>query len=650
MLKLIDIENFRGFEKLALPVDRVSVLLGPNNSGKTTILHAVRLACQAMELALESEGSVKVDGETIVVAKNLLVEAPALLLPLADRHAFFINQAVQDGTTFSIRLHFEDADALQLLELNISFGRNKQLILSLWVKAAAALEQVSGLPKKSPKINWLLSEWLRNHAPTAVFIPPFYGVVKDEEYRMKVVVDHLVGSGDQSHVVRNLITGLEPDQMKQLNAFLLELTDASITYRTSGDKVQTEYPLRVEYRDTNGDIEISAAGAGFVNLVALFSSLARWQAQARDRLILFLLDEPEAHLHPRLQGETARRIASLVTEEFGAQLLMATHSVEIINRLGGEQGVTLVRTDRAQRPAATLLSSQHDILDALGAWADLTPFTAINFLASRRVLFHEGPSDATVLRQCAKTLFRQKPEKKQAFDRWTLVSLEGSGNEKLPSWIRRLLKSDAWATLPEDQAPFHLVTLLDRDHGRTPGWQQEVREGPVKARTLVWSRYSIESLFLEPKLLAYWIRAYASSVNQQELEATIAKAIVTADQDDGLNQYASDHLFLCIKQTELQDGKGNAFPIGTPEHTLFALEKARELVRADPATYQRGKDRSSRMLGFIRESPLLDNRLKGQFTTDLPNFLDRVDINAISDPVLAIPAELRDLLDVMTTP
>ncbi len=648
MLKQIDIENFRGFEKLELPVDRVSVLLGPNNSGKTTILHAVRLACQAMELALESEGSVKVDGETIVVAKNLLIEAPALLLPLADRYAFFINQAVQDGTTFSIRLHFEDTDALQLLELAISFGRNKQLMLSLWVKAAAALDEVSGLPKKSPKINWKLSEYLHKHAPTAVFIPPFYGVVKDEEYRMKVVVDHLVGSGDQSHVVRNLITGLEPEQLKQLNAFLLELTDASITYRTSGDKVQTENPLRVEYKDTNGAIEISAAGAGFVNLVALFSSLARWQAQARDKLILFLLDEPEAHLHPRLQGETARRIASLVTEEFGAQLLMATHSVEIINRLGGEKGVTLVRTDRTQRPAATLLGSQHDILDALGPWVDLTPFTAINFLASRRVLFHEGPSDATVLRQCANTLFRQKPEKKQAFDRWTLVPLDGSGNDKLPSWIRRLLKSQAWAT-SQDQAPFHLVTLLDRDHGRTPGWQQEVREGPVQARTFVWSRYSIESLFLETKLLAYWIQAYSGPVNQQALEAAIAAAIVAVDQDDELNQDAKDHLFLYLKQTALQDAKGKALSIGSDEHALYAMRQARELVSIAPAIYQRGKDRSRRLLGIIRESPLLENPARNQFTTDLPNLLSRTN-NPISDPVLSIPAEIRDLLEVMTTP
>lgn len=49
------------------------------------------------------------------------------------------------------------------------------------------------------------------------------------------------------------------------------------------------------------------------------------------------------------------RLASLVTQEFNAQLLMATHSVEIINRLGDTDFTTLLRTDRTATPSATAL-------------------------------------------------------------------------------------------------------------------------------------------------------------------------------------------------------------------------------------------------------------------------------------------------------
>lgn len=99
-------------------------------------------------------------------------------------------------------------------------------------------------------------------------------------------------------------------------------------------------------------------------------------------------------------------MVSLVTQEL---LFMATHSVEIINRLGDEPGTTLLRTDRAATPSATVLSGQAAVLGDLSNWADLTPFTAINFMASRRVLFHEGPGDAKVLKRCAEPGFANRP-------------------------------------------------------------------------------------------------------------------------------------------------------------------------------------------------------------------------------------------------
>lgn len=42
MLKRITIENFRGFKQLDIAQDLgpVTVLMGPNSSGKTTVLHA----------------------------------------------------------------------------------------------------------------------------------------------------------------------------------------------------------------------------------------------------------------------------------------------------------------------------------------------------------------------------------------------------------------------------------------------------------------------------------------------------------------------------------------------------------------------------------------------------------------------------------
>ncbi len=38
----IKVENFRGISSLHLPLDRLTVLIGENNTGKSTVLEAIR--------------------------------------------------------------------------------------------------------------------------------------------------------------------------------------------------------------------------------------------------------------------------------------------------------------------------------------------------------------------------------------------------------------------------------------------------------------------------------------------------------------------------------------------------------------------------------------------------------------------------------
>jgi hypothetical protein len=646
MLKRITIENFRGFKQLDITQDLgpVTVLMGPNSSGKTTVLHAIRLACQVLDLALSGDVTARAESMDIVVGKDELVDSPGQLLALRDWQALFLDQVVGTGSAFHIKLVFEEKDPVQALDLVMSYARNQQLKYSLRVTAPDVPPRSSS-DKTLGDYSKRIKEWLRDHAPRAVFIPPFYGVVTDEEYRPRVVVDKLVGSGDQSHAVRNLVTGLEPYQLTRLNAFLNELIGASISYRTSGDKVETESPLRVEFKDTNGGIEISAAGAGLVNLIALYASLARWQASAKTNLVMFLLDEPEAHLHPRLQGSTAQRMVSLVTQEFGAQLFMATHSVEIINRMGEESGTTLLRTDRAATPSAMVLSGQAAVLGDLSNWADLTPFTAINFMASRRVLFHEGPGDAKVLKRCAELRFRQQADKRREFECWALVPLDGSGNDKMVGLLQRLLVSPVWAQTQGAQ-PFKVATVLDRDYAREPGFQvQPAGQGPIHAK-LVWPCHSIESMFLTPKVLGYWVRAFAGACTPPDLDDVIAQALTQVDGDDDLKIAAIEQLTMWLFKQPLQNEKGADLAPHTNSHQKQAMALARERYAADgPAVLQRGKDRAAKVLGFVRNH-IAQPRQNG-FPTDVIKLIERVDLNDISDPIAAIPQDLLALLDWM---
>lgn len=45
-LSNVHIKNFRGIEELSLPLDDVCVLIGENNTGKSTIIDAVRICLE----------------------------------------------------------------------------------------------------------------------------------------------------------------------------------------------------------------------------------------------------------------------------------------------------------------------------------------------------------------------------------------------------------------------------------------------------------------------------------------------------------------------------------------------------------------------------------------------------------------------------
>lgn len=644
MLTRVRFRGFRGFREFDATLRGVTAFLGPNSSGKTTALHAIRLACDALVIALDSDSPARLDGDEgdwIVVTSGTLVVDHARLLAVSDWRALFVDQDVGEGTSLSINLHFEGDDALEELEVRLDCARNEQLELTVRVRSVIAANSVRHFPKKSSQVNQRLTSYLKEHAPVAVFVPPFYGTVTNEEYRSRAVIDRLLGSGDQSHVVRNLVVGLEPAQFERLNAFLDDMLGARLTARTSPDQVQDVAKLSVQFRDTNGDLELSAAGAGFVNLVALYTALSRWRLESARRPVLFLLDEPEAHLHPRLQADSAERLARLITDEFHAQLLLATHSVDILNRLAALDAV-LLRCDRAARDASVVpLDTHAQLFDDLAAWVDLTPYTAINFLASRRVVFCEGDDELAVLPRLAELKFRNNPKQREAFRRWSMIRLTGASNAPVAKLLAKLVANDVVSARAQ-QGGFKVVVVLDRDHERQPGFYEDQDRGVSQTR-VVWQRHSLESLLVEPEVLSSWIVALLGDGAPADLAQRVAVAIGAANADTELNTTASDQLMSHLATSDLRDEAG--IPLAGPQKLVHASRQARALIELQPEVWQRGKDRAQFILRHVRDS--LPHEARRQFPTDVTRLIERGSLDRIGDPLKAIPLEVAKLLDLL---
>jgi predicted ATPase len=643
MLTSVSLERFRGFNRLEATFSPVTVVMGPNSSGKTTLLYAIRFALHALTDFLNSGTSRLRSGEDkgwIGIVDGALIPDHTRYLSLANWEALFFNRRTGEGQSFKIKLGF-DSEKISGVSMEVRCGRNAQLKIYISICSHELASSVERLPSKSGQINREIVDFVERHAGRAVFVPSFYGVVRAEEYRAGVVMDRLLGAGDQSHIVRNLVSRLSAEAFAQLNAFLGESLGAKLTRRTTSQDSDAIYPLGVEFRDDNGPLEISAGGAGLINLIALYSALERYRGEQRQRPLIFLLDEPEAHLHPRLQGEMASRVASLIVREFGAQVVMATHAVEIVNRLSAREDVAVLRVDRSES-RAIVLKGQSAIVNELAGWADLSPFSLVNFLASRRILFYEGSSDRVILEKCAALRYRSDLVGRERFERWTLAPLSGSGNEKIAGLLERLIETNVIPSLAAGEE-VRLVVVLDRDYERKSGFSDDASAGGrVRTRRLVWPVHSIESLFLRPEILMTWLSARWGNRVPPELRQWIDEAIAVADADTGINQSAVSDLLAKIVQRGMIDGER----LHGDRLIKRAHERATDTVKQDPAAWQRGHDRSRRVLGLLRAR--LPTPLRNQFPTTLHKLLESTPTDEFGSSERAIPKEIEALLTELT--
>lgn len=637
MLRRLQIERFRGFAKLEAELSTISVLLGPNSCGKSSLLQAVRFACAALSWTLKQNPEPKPDNDWIVVWWNWPIPADVGFLPPTHTEELFLNKG---GEPLSVWLSFDEEDFVQELKVQLWYGRNAALKLDVRVKSQKALDTtIAATKKKSKYFSQRLAEALKGKEPIALSIPSFYGVVHEEAYVSDARLERLLAAGEQGNVVRNLVSRL--GGLKELSDFLRGSVGAEIVRSTSGQAIQEVEALTAHFRDNNGDLELAAAGTGLVALTALYSAL-KWYAlrATQERPLLFLLDEPEAHLHPMLQGKTGERIADLV-QSFGAQAMMATHSVEMINRLGLRPDTVLLSIDRSAANAAVPLSSEDEVIGRLESFCDLSPFTSLQLLRSRRILFHEGKSDWSILEGCARALFSNHASNLENIRRWTAAELCGVSNADAKDVLKTAIAP--LAAQSKGGGIFRIVRILDRDYRRKPVLGPEQGNTAVKEFDVVWSRHSIESLFLEPSCLGAWLelafKGHPQAPSLLDLEKWIGEGIQSANTDATLNQAVSNELF-ALASSHFSIGQADS-----PKHHADARRQIETQILAEPHILQQGKARAHHILRYVRAQlpPSLQNRVR----RDISDMIRHAPApSTLISPAL-VPPEIEALLKYM---
>ncbi len=324
MLTKLTIHNFKLFGDVEIELGDRVVLVGPNNSGKTSALQALALWNIGAKRWVEKRGAGNVPekrpGVTINRKDLIAVPVPAANLLWRNLHTqksalgngtqkIFIDVIVEGVTggkswTSGLEFYYANEESLYCRSLRLPDGRRME------VPSEAAQLRIA-------------------------YLPPMSGLAANETRLDEGAINVRLGEGRTAEVLRNLchqVLQSENGETKwekltkrmeslfgirlDLPEYIRERGEIVMTFRTQ-DKIR---------------LDVSSSGRGQQQTLLLLAHMA-----ANPGAVL-LLDEPDAHLEILRQ----RQIYQVLTDtaaETGSQIIAATHSEIILNEAAGRDVV-----------------------------------------------------------------------------------------------------------------------------------------------------------------------------------------------------------------------------------------------------------------------------------------------------------------------
>ncbi len=454
-IKTLRLANFKGFSNFEVDFGRFNVLVGGNNSGKSTILRAIRLAYELAKLHFGRQKGIYAD---FIQGRSV----PKSLLPVAQLRDLWPSGRMREGNKWiPSRIVVELASGHKF-----AFG-----IIGPWNAATSRindedLKAMNATPFEV--VNGFLS-----YPPE--FVPASIGIVAEEEYRTPARQSALVASGRHNEIIRNYLLELTTAQQKEVSELLAKYFHANIDV-PQFDANKDQF-ISAVYKSDEGDHDLYSAGGGFLQIVEVLAFIFRGTPG------VVLLDEPDSHLNSSLQHAFVDILEELARRR-SFQVLMATHSKEIINYVDASR---LIPIDRKAAKAEALKgeTSTVTILKELGA---IDNVDAYQIVKQRSILIVEGSTDRELIPRLAAKM--------------GVTLFDGSSRASIlpANGVDRLSDGNA-IDFVEHLLGNKIKSLLLRDRDSlTRDWMAEVRS-KCKRPMFIWLRDCLESYLIVPSAM-----------------------------------------------------------------------------------------------------------------------------------------------------
>jgi energy-coupling factor transporter ATP-binding protein EcfA2 len=381
MLTKLICRNFKNFEEVEIELGNSVVFIGPNNSGKTTALHALAL----WEIGLKRWNEHRRRRPQAERRRGITVNRRDLIsVPVPDAKLLWRNlqvRNVQENVRIDIIVEGVTASKQWTCGLEFDYANQESFYcrpLRLSEVEGKVLEQMP-VPEGVANLN-------------VAFLPPMSGLASNETRLDPGAINVRVGEGRTAEVLRNLCHHIlwEREDSETWTTICQQIKELFGVQLNNPHYIPERGEIEMNYQDKSGiPLDLSSSGRGLQQTLLLLAYIG-----AHPGAVL-LLDEPDAHLEILRQRQIYQKLTEWAATH-NSQIIAASHSEVILNEAAGRDMVIafLGHPHRIDDRGSQLLKSLKSIGFEQYSQAEQKGW----------VLYLEGSTDLAILQAFAEKL------------------------------------------------------------------------------------------------------------------------------------------------------------------------------------------------------------------------------------------------------